>query len=170
MNGILTYLLPVFCCYISLWAGRSYLCFIDCPYIRKCPLIKLSIFSKHFTSNQNTTSLLAIQQWKGNPPNSNTTNSNFFLQNLICLSRRYAHASSYLTSCNSLINLQRIVYLVGYLRGSNTCRPASARRPINRLYSRLKAFNPPGNRWIRESTMPISGIISMNIALALISI
>ena len=44
----LDFWLPILCCYIFLWAGRSYLCFIACPNIRKCPLIKLRIFLKHF--------------------------------------------------------------------------------------------------------------------------
>ena len=72
--------LPIFCCYIFLWAGRSYLCFLDCPNIRKCPLIKLRIFLKHLTSNQNTTSLLAIQERIGIPPSSNTANPYFSLE------------------------------------------------------------------------------------------
>ena len=61
---------------------------------------------------------------------------------------RYAQASSYLTSCHSCTNLQQIIYLVSYLRGTNTCRPASARRTVNHLYCRHKAFNPPGNSWM----------------------
>ena len=69
---------PIFCCYIFLWAGRSYLCFIDCPNIRKCPLIKVRIFLKHFTGNRNTTSLLVIQQPMVSPPRSNTAYSYFF--------------------------------------------------------------------------------------------
>ena len=49
MDGLLTFLfLPIFCCYMFLWAGRSYLCFIDCSNIRKNPLIKLRIFLKYF--------------------------------------------------------------------------------------------------------------------------
>ena len=92
-----------------------------------------------------------------------------FLRNLICWSSWYAQASSYLTSSHSCINLQQIIYLASYLRGNNTCRPASDRCTVNRLYSRLKAFNLPGNSWIRASTMPFSGTISLNIALALIS-
>ena len=40
--------LPIFCCYTFSWASRSDLCFIDCPNIRKCPLIELRIFLKHF--------------------------------------------------------------------------------------------------------------------------
>ena len=126
-------------------------------------------FLSIFTGNQNMTSLLAIQQWMWNPPRSNTANSYFFIQNLICWSRRYTQASSYLTSCHSCINRQQSIYLVSYLRGNNTCKPASARCTVNRLHSRLKAFNPPGNSWIHASTMPISGTISFNIALALIS-
>ena len=126
-------------------------------------------FLSIFTGNQNTTSLLAIQQWMGNPPSSNTANSYFFLRYLIYWSCWYAKASSYLTSFHSCINLQQITYLVSYLRGNNTYRPALARRTVNHLYSRLKAFNPPGNSLIWASTMPISGIILLNIAVALIS-
>ena len=46
MDGLLTFWLPIFYCYIFLWAGRSNLCFIDFPNIEKCPLIKLRIFLK----------------------------------------------------------------------------------------------------------------------------
>ena len=139
------------------------------PKVTDYAALNWGYFFSIFTGNRNTASLLAIQQWMGYPPSNNTANSYFFLRNLICWSHQYAQASGYLTSCHSCINLQQIIYLVSYLRGNNTCRPTSARRTVNRLYSRLKAFNPPGNSWIRWSTMPISGTISLNIALPLIS-
>ena len=41
MDGLLTFLVADILLLHFWWAFRSYLCFNDCPNIRKCPLIKL---------------------------------------------------------------------------------------------------------------------------------